>query len=88
MANEGNFDVCDSYSDGWAKGESTKMYNAMANSFTFSGMPNMESVDRMSFKMFFATFRSKIEDVGGPTSSSGNLMELNNTILREVFNFK
>ena len=84
MSNEGNFDVLDTYSEGWANGDSTKMYNAMSDAFTFSGMPNMETVDKMSFKMFFATFRSKIEDMGGPTASSENLMELSNTILREV----
>ena len=41
MANEKNFDVLDAYSDGWAKGDSAKIYNYFSDSFTFSGMPNM-----------------------------------------------
>eukprot|EP00091_Calanus_sinicus_P020500 TRINITY_DN5626_c0_g1_i4.p1 TRINITY_DN5626_c0_g1~~TRINITY_DN5626_c0_g1_i4.p1 ORF type:complete len:149 (-),score=37.34 TRINITY_DN5626_c0_g1_i4:55-501(-) len=84
MANEKNFDVLDAYSDGWAKGDSAKIYNYFSDSFTFSGMPDMPSIDKVSFKMFWVTFRSKIEDMGGPAAVSGQFMELNNTILREL----
>ena len=84
MANEKNFDVLDAYSDGWAKGDSAKIYNYFSDSFTFSGMPNVAPVDKVSFKMFWVTLRSKIEDMGGPAAVSGQFMDLNNTILREV----
>ena len=84
MANEKNFDVLDAYSDGWAKGDSAKIYNYFSDSFTFSGMPNMAPVDKVSFKMFWVTLRSNIEDMEGPAAVSGQFMELNNTILREV----
>ena len=87
MANEINFDVLDAYSDGWAKGDSAKIYNLFADSFTFSGMPNMAAVDKVSFKMFWVTLRSKIEEMGGPTAVSSDFMVLKNSIIREVYCF-
>ena len=84
MSNDSNFDCLDSYSDGWAKGDSAKMMRYMAATFTFSGMPNMVPVDRNSFEAFWSTFQANVGKIVGPGAGGGKFLEMNNVILREV----
>ena len=84
MSNDKNFDVLDAYSAGWAKGDAVKIYNLLADSYTFKGFPNMTPVDKENFMTFFFTFRSKVEDMGGPKAVSRDFMVQTNVILREV----
>ena len=85
LENEKNFDVLDSYSDGWTKGDSTQISNLLADSYSFSGMPNIPwdgPVDKRNFNIFWTAFRSKVKEMGGP--ADGPFMVLDNSILREV----
>ena len=87
LENEKNFDVLDSYSDGWTKGHSTQIFNLLADSYSFSGVPNIPCdvpVDKGNFNLFWTAFRSKIKEVGEPVD--GKFMLLENSILREVNN--
>ena len=85
MSNDSNFDCLDSFSDGWAKGDLTQMMRFMADSFTFSGMPNMVPVDRNNFEAFWSTFQANVESRVGPGFGGGMFLKLDNIILREVF---
>eukprot|EP00092_Neocalanus_flemingeri_P046337 GFUD01052105.1.p1 GENE.GFUD01052105.1~~GFUD01052105.1.p1 ORF type:complete len:163 (+),score=50.29 GFUD01052105.1:39-491(+) len=84
MSNDKSFDALDADSDAWTKGDSAKIYNLLEDSYTFSGLPNMAPVDKTSFRMFWLTFRSKVENVGGPPAVSSDFMVLKNSILREL----
>ena len=81
---EENIAVLDTYSLGWAKGDSTIIHRVVDDSYTFSGLPNMEPVDKINFKMFWAKFRMNIEEGGGPAQSSGEFMKFKNVIRRKV----
>ena len=86
--NEKNFDALDAYSTAWSNGNVTRIYNLLSDRYSLSGLTsppsNTAPVSKESFKVFWASLRSKIEDMGGPTAASGNFMQLSNTILREV----
>ena len=86
--NEKNFDALDAYSTAWSNGNVTRIYNLLSDRYSLSGLNSPPShtapVSKESFKVFWASLRSKIEDMGGPTAASGNFMQLTNTILREV----
>eukprot|EP00092_Neocalanus_flemingeri_P096001 GFUD01122183.1.p1 GENE.GFUD01122183.1~~GFUD01122183.1.p1 ORF type:complete len:119 (+),score=42.57 GFUD01122183.1:108-464(+) len=79
-----NNDALDSYSLGWARGDSSIIYKIADDSYTFSGLPNMEPVDKLNFKMFWVNFRSNVEDGGGPKATSSEFMKFKNVIRREV----
>jgi hypothetical protein len=53
-------------------------------SYSFSGLPNMDPIDKINFKMFWVNFRSNIEDGGGPKSVSGEFMKFKKIIRRNV----
>ena len=40
------------YSDGWAKGDSEIISEIVDDQYTFSGLPNMNPIDKANFKMF------------------------------------
>merc|ERR1711915_944613 len=88
LFNEKNFDALDAYSTAWSNGNVARIYNLLSDRYSLSGLTsppfNTAPVSKESFKVFWASLRSKIEDMGGPTAASGNFMKLSNTILREV----
>ena len=88
LFNEKNFDPLDAYSSAWSNGNVARIYNLLSDRYSLSGLTsppfNTVPVSKESFKVFWASLRSKIEDMGGPTAASGNFMKLSNTILREV----
>jgi hypothetical protein len=69
---------------GWLRGDSAIIYWVVDYSYTCLGLPNMEPINKMNFKMFWMNFRSNIVDCSGPNSVSGDLMKLKNTICRNV----
>ena len=84
MTDTENNAVLDTYSLGWARGDSAIIYRVVHDSYTFSGLPNMEPIDKINFKMFWVNFRSNVEDGGGPKSVSGEFMKFKNIIRRKV----
>ena len=50
------------YSDGWAKGDSEIISEIVDDQYTFSGLPNMNPIDKANFKMFWVEFRSNVEN--------------------------
>ena len=60
MTDQANNEALDTYSLGWARRNSAIIYRGLDNSYTFSGLPNMEPVDKINFKMFWVYFRSNI----------------------------
>lgn len=79
-----NSQALDTYSVGWAKGDSSIIYEVVDDSYTFSGLPNMDPVDKSNFKMFWKTFRSNVEVGGGPKAASNEFMKFKNIIRRKV----
>ena len=69
---------------GWARWDSAIIYRVVDDSYTFSGLPSMEPIDKINFKMFWVNFRSNIEDGGGPKSVSSEFMKFKNVIRRKV----
>ena len=84
MSDEENNQALDTYSLGWARGDSAIIYKVVDNSYTFSGLPNMEPVDKLNLKMFWVNFRSNVEDGGGPKMVSSEFMKFKNIIRRKV----
>ena len=74
----------DAYSLGWSRGDCSIILSVAEDTYTFSGLPNMEPVDKINFKMFWVNFRSNIEDGGGPKSVSSEFMKFKNVIRRQV----
>ena len=58
-----NNEALNTYSLGWARGDSAIIYRVVDDSYTFSGLPNMEPIDKINFKMFWEKFRSNMEMV-------------------------
>ena len=79
-----NQESLDTYSSGWSRGDCSIILSGVEDSYTFSGLPNMEPVDKMNFKMFWVNFRSNVEDGGGPKSVSSDFMKFKNVIRRQV----
>ena len=86
MSDEVNNKVLDTYSMGWAKGDSKIIWEVLDSSYTFSGLPNLEPVDKQHFRMFWVNFRSDIQDGGGPSVASGQFMNFKNVVRRKVWN--
>ena len=86
MTDTENNAVLDTYSLGWARGDSDIIYRVVDDSYTFSGLPNMEPIDKINFKMFWVNFWSNIEDGGGPKSVSGEFMKFKNINRRNFSN--
>ena len=84
MSDTENIQALDTYSLGWARGDSAIIYKIVDDSYTFSGLPNMEPVDKLNFKMFWVNFRSNVEDGGGPQSVSSDFMKFKNVVRRKV----
>jgi hypothetical protein len=84
MSDRENNAVLDTYSLGWARGDSAIIYLVVDDSYIFSGLPNMEPIDKINLKMFRVNFRSNIEDGVGPKSVSGEFMKFKNIIRRNV----
>ena len=84
LPDEENNEVLDTYSLGWARGDSSIIYKTVDDSYTFSGLPNMEPVDKPNLKPFWVKFRSSVEDGGGPKSASSDFMKFKNVIRRKV----
>ena len=55
-----NNKALDIYADGWAKGDSSIIYEVLNDSYKFSGLPNMDPVEKEKFKAFWVDFRSNI----------------------------
>ena len=86
MTDTENNTALDTYSLGWVRGDSAIIYRVVGDSYTFSGLPNMEPIDKINFKMFWVNFRSNVEDGAGPKSVSGEFMKFKNVIRRKVSN--
>ena len=84
MTDTENNAALNTYSLGWARGDSAIIYQVVDDSYTYSGLTKMEPIDNINFKMFWVNFRSNIEDGGGPKSVSGEFMNFNNVIRRKV----
>ena len=84
MSDDENNATLDIYNLGWERGDSAIIYRVIDDSYTFSGLPNTEPVDKKNFKMFWVKFRSTIEDGGGPPSVSGDFMKFKNAIRKKV----
>ena len=84
MSVEKSFDALDRYNSGWLKGDSAVIYRELADTYTFSGLPNVETVDKRGFKMFWVNFRSTVEDEGGPKAVSSRFMVLKCAVRKEV----
>ena len=84
MSDQENNDALDTYSLGWTRGDCATILRVVNDTYTFSGMPNMEPVDKINFKMFWVNFRSNIEDGGGPQAVSSKFMQFKNIIRRKV----
>ena len=86
MTDNENNAALDIYSLGWARGDSAITYRVVDDSYTFSGLPNMEPIDKVNFKMFWVNFRSNIQDGGGPEYGSWEFMKFKNIIRRKLSN--
>ena len=76
--------VLDEYNLGWGKGDSEIIYSVLDESYTFTGLPNTEPVNKDSFKFFWRNFRNSIEDGGGPKVSCGEFMTFKNVIRKNI----
>merc|ERR1712200_104422 len=79
-----NNKALDIYADGWAKGDSDIIYEVLNDTYKFSGLPNMDPVEKEKFKAFWVDFRSNIESGGGPPTTSTEFMNFKNVIRRKV----
>ena len=84
MSDSENNKALDIYSNGWAKGDSEIICEIVDDSYTFSGLPNMDPIDKANFKPFWVEFRSNVEKAGGPESISNEFMIFKNVIRRKV----
>ena len=66
------------------KGDSEIICEIVDDSYTFSGLPNMDPIEKANFKPFWVDFRSNVEKAGGPESISNEFMIFKNVIRREV----
>ena len=65
-------------------GDSSVIYEVLNDSYKFSGLPNMDPVEKEKFKDFWVDFRSNIESKGGPKITSDEFMKFKNVIRRKV----
>ena len=84
MSDSENNEALDIYSDGWAKGDSEIICEIVDDTYTFSGLPNMDPIDKANFKSFWVEFRSNVEKAGGPELISNDFMIFKNVIQRKV----
>jgi len=86
MSDDQNGAALDIWGEGWSRGDSAIIYRVLDDSFTFSGLPNKEAIDKRNFKMYWVGLRATVEETGGPKSVSGHFAILKNTIRRKVDN--
>ena len=84
MTANNNESALDIYALGWATGDSAIISRVLDTSYTLSGFPNMESVDRETFGTFWQQFRKDIEKGGGPSVDSSQFMTFRNIIRQKV----
>ena len=84
MSDDQNGAALDIWGEGWSRGDSAIIYRVLDDSFTFSGLPNKEAIDKRNFKMYWVGLRATVEETGGPKSVSGHFAILKNTIRRKV----
>ena len=84
MHEEQNQNSLDTYALGWSRGDSSIILSVVEDSYAFSGLPKMDPVDKINFKLFWVNFRLTIQDAGGPGIASSHFMEFKNIIRRRV----
>ena len=84
MSERENIAALDIYSFGWSRGDSAIICRVVDTSFTFSGLPNMDKVDKNNFGNFWEKFGSSIENCGGHKSASSAFRKVSNIIRRKV----
>ena len=84
MTDTENNAVLDIFSLERARGDSAILYQVVDDSYTFSGLPDMESIDKINFNMFWVNFMSNIVDGGGPEFDSCESIKFKNIIRRKV----
>ena len=84
MSDAENKEALDTYAEGSAKGDSSIFYSVLDDSFTFSGMPDREPVNKEGYVTFWAEYRAIVEAAGGPKIDSTDYMNFKNVIRRKV----